>query len=69
MQSTHCLPGSYSIETDDAGHTRLMYNGRDCGTFHSIAAAINHVVVRLTPREHEQFLIDLVCDARADHLD
>lgn len=66
MLSYHVMPGQWSLETDDTGHTRVMHNGRDRGSFHSVKLAIIHIQAHVTPNEIIQFLTGLVADTRTD---
>ena len=68
MFTTHVMPGQWSLETEDNGHTRVMHNGRDRGTFHNVKLAIVHIQAHVTPNEMIEFLTALVIDARAERM-
>jgi len=66
MITTHIMPGLWSLETDATGHTRIMHEGRDICTFHSVEVATAFIHARVTPNEVMRFLVELVADARTD---
>lgn len=66
MITTHIMPGLWSLETDAAGHTRIMHKGRDICTFHDVRLAVRFIHARVTPNDMVNFLAGLVADARTD---